>query len=179
MTTHRHFSLDTPPLFCEECGKDWTLVMDGRKGRRERRQRGPITLEDKFWAKVDKSDGCWWWLGGVNSYGYGAVSRTIDGRRYQLQAHRVAYELLVGPIPEGLVIDHLCRNTRCVRPDHLEPVTDKVNILRGTSLSAVYAKRTHCVQGHLLPKERSPRGDRICRECVRIKNQKARRKTAR
>lgn len=101
---------------------------------------------DRFWAKVDKTSSCWRWIGAVKSNGYGNF---WDGRYWN--AHRWAYEALVGPIPAGLTIDHLCRNRQCVNPDHLEPVTMAVNLERGTSraaVSAYHAARTHCKRGH-------------------------------
>ena len=80
----------------------------------------------RFWAKVRVSGDCWEWTGATNSRGYGCLVR--DKRGYL--AHRYAYTLAVGPIPDGLTIDHLCGNKRCVRPEHLEPVTVAENIRR-------------------------------------------------
>lgn len=81
-----------------------------------------------FWSYVFfHEDGCWEWTGAKTAAGYGQFTRRKE------YAHRHAYEDLVGPIPEGLVIDHLCRNPSCVNPDHLEPVTQRENIRRGTS----------------------------------------------
>lgn len=80
-----------------------------------------------FWSRVDKTDGCWLWTAAKNSDGYGYFS--IKG--YSVRAHRWAYELNVGPIPKNRVIDHLCRNRSCVRPDHLELVTNQENVIRG------------------------------------------------
>lgn len=80
----------------------------------------PLTLAEKFWAKVDKTENCWNWTGNINAhYGYGRY----NGR----PAHRMAYELMVGPIPKGLQIDHRCHNRACVNPDHLRPATPKQN----------------------------------------------------
>lgn len=162
--SHRHYSLDIPPRFCEECGKDWVLVLDGRAGRSRRRQHGPLSESDRFWRKVHKTDKCWEWTGALNSYGYGTVTRTIEGKRRQLMAHRVAHEIAVGPIPAGLTIDHLCRNKRCVRPDHLEPVTARDNILRAT------VHPLYCPRGHRYGNRRNTRGDRVCAACIQIKN---------
>jgi len=83
----------------------------------------------RFWARVDKAapGGCWIWTGAVEGKGYGAPS--ING--VKRPAHRLAYEDLVGPVPEGLHLDHLCRVRRCVNPAHLEPVTSRENTLRG------------------------------------------------
>ena len=117
-----------------------------------------MSVEDRFWAKVDATspDGCWPWTAAVSKNGYGNLAG--------LSAHRVSYELNVGSIPEGLQIDHLCRNTRCVRPDHLEPVTGLENMRRR------YAYVTHCKRGHEYTPEntyRKPDGCRDCRACIR------------
>ena len=84
------------------------------------------TLERRFWAKVNKTDDCWIWTAQRTKHGYGQVRQNKVSR----MAHRVAYEWLVGPIPEGLVIDHLCENPACVNPAHLEPVTNSTNVIR-------------------------------------------------
>lgn len=93
---------------------------------------------DRFWDKVEPTGFCWNWIASRDSSGYGQIG--IDGR--PVKAHRVAYELLVGPILAGLVIDHLCRNKSCVNPDHLEPVTQKINVRRASAV------KTHCLRGH-------------------------------
>ena len=86
------------------------------------------TALDRFNARTTRSDqGCWEWSGAKDGDGY--ASMHYAGRCYR--AHRFAYEQFVGPIPKGLVLDHLCRNRGCVRPDHLEPVTNAENIRRG------------------------------------------------
>jgi hypothetical protein len=79
--------------------------------------------EERFWAKVDKSGECWEWTAGKNAQGYGVIR--IDGQR--TKAHRASYAFDNGPIPEGLIIDHVCRNTGCVKPTHLRVVTSKQN----------------------------------------------------
>jgi hypothetical protein len=84
-------------------------------------------LDEKLWAKVDKTDDCWLWTGAKTSSGYGMVSHDSGVR----PVHRVVYELLVGSIPDGLVIDHLCSVRNCVNPAHLEPVTNAENVSRG------------------------------------------------
>lgn len=117
-----------------------------------------------FWAKVDKTQTCWNWTGGLTFYGYGRFN--IDNTRWPV--HRLAYELLVGPIPDGLVLDHLCRNRRCVNPEHLEPVTGRENTLRGVGPSAESARATHCPAGHEFTPENTKRlpKQRRCRQCA-------------
>ena len=83
----------------------------------------PRRIERRFWSLVSWTEGCWFWAGPIRKTGYGVFGRS--------SAHRVAYELAVGPIPGGLVIDHLCRVPSCVNPAHMEPVTPDVNVLRG------------------------------------------------
>ncbi|MEV0115551.1 HNH endonuclease signature motif containing protein [Streptomyces sp. NPDC050844] len=120
---------------------------------------------DRFLAKVAAGNGgCWHWTGHIKPNGYGQV--TVGGRKFN--AHRFAYEALRGPIPDGLVIDHLCRNRRCVNPDHLEPVTHQTNALRGIGPTARNAKATHCVRGHDFDAANTyitPNGARQCRAC--------------
>lgn len=130
----------------------------------------PDEMVERFWLRVDRRglDECWEWQG-PRTYGYGYFSAS---RKVTLRAHRFAYKLLVGPIPDGLGLDHLCRNRACVNPAHLEPVTNRVNTLRGTSPVAVNAQRTRCRRGHPLSgsnlliertKRRAPW--RVCRTC--------------
>jgi hypothetical protein len=102
-----------------------------------------VTVE-QFWSRVEKGNDCWLWRGCKQSGGYGSVN--LNGTK--TYAHRVSYELLVGAIPEGLQIDHLCRVRLCVNPEHLEAVTPRVNILRGVGFSANHARKTHCPKGH-------------------------------
>lgn len=90
---------------------------------------GGRTPEDRFWDKVDATGDCWVWTGGTGGAHGLAYGRLKWHGRHEA-AHRVAYLILVGPIPDGLQIDHLCRNTLCVNPDHLEPVTASVNVRR-------------------------------------------------
>lgn len=108
---------------------------------------------------------CWTWTGGTTR-GYGRI-RIGAGRFY---VHRVAYEALVGPIPEGMQLDHLCRNRSCVNPEHLEPVTCRTNLMRGDTKAAHYAARAECPHGHAYDKANTylrPGGGRACRACRR------------
>lgn len=91
---------------------------------------------EAFWRSVDQrgQSECWEWLGRVDRHGYGSYRRNISRQTVHWLAHRVTYELLVGPIPDGLVIDHLCRNRACVNPSHMEPVTGRVNTQRGVGV---------------------------------------------
>lgn len=134
------------------------------------------TAEERFWANVDKgtSGDCWSWTGADNGSGYGRL--WVNGVR--IYAHRYAYELLVAPISDGLHIDHLCRNRRCVNPDHLEPVTRKENILRGVSPPAERARATHCIRGHKFDGQRANRNERVCRICDRERHREAYRQAA-
>jgi hypothetical protein len=119
-------------------------------------------LEERFWSKVEKTDECWNWTGNT-SRGYG---RFAESHTHFVQAHRFAYELIRGSIPAGLVLDHLCRNRRCVRPEHLEPVTLRENVLRGDGPTAQRARQSHCIQGHSLDDAYvTQEGYRQCRTC--------------
>ena len=117
-------------------------------------------------AFVFLPNGCWQWLGGKQENGYGRTTR----RGSDCLAHRFVYRRLRGEIPEGLTLDHLCRNRLCVNPDHLEPVTAGENVLRGVGPCAVNARKTHCHKGHPLSGDNlyvKPNGRRRCRICSR------------
>lgn len=96
---------------------------------------------ERFMNKVETTDGCWTWQAGTTAKGYGVFK--LEGRARE--AYRVAYEFLRGPVPNGFVLDHLCRNRLCVNPDHLEPVTRGENFRRGDNAQR---SKTHCPQGH-------------------------------
>lgn len=111
---------------------------------------------------------CWMWKAARSPRGYGVASE--NGKT--AWAHRKVYHLLVGEIPPGLTIDHLCRNPGCVNPAHLEVVTGKENTLRGVSGPAKNAQKTKCPSGHpynTVNTYRSKRGRRHCRECMKLK----------
>lgn len=119
------------------------------------------TFDKRFWARVERRSvlECWAWAGTVDIYGYGVIRK--DGS--QNKAHRLAYEMLRGAIPAGLTIDHLCWNTVCVNPWHMEPVTFAENARR------MNARRTHCKSGHAFTPEntRISDGSRVCVTCAR------------
>lgn len=118
------------------------------------------THPERFWAKVNKTDGCWLWTARTFTKGYGQY--TLNGK--PRRAHRIAYELCIGPIPTGLTIDHVkdrgCTNKHCVNPAHLEAVTNRVNIQRGGD-----AQKTHCPQGHPYD-EGNTYNDKRGRQCI-------------
>lgn len=132
------------------------------------------SLRVRFWWRVgyETSQGCWPWDGPTLPGGYGKMWRSDFERLWHPSqlAHRIAYELEVGPIPDGLTLDHLCGNPNCVNPDHLEPVTQRVNTLRGSGPIAAHAVKTHCAHGHPYDEENTyhmPSGGRDCKICVR------------
>lgn len=120
-------------------------------------------------GKFTVGDGCWIWTGAKTGHGYGKI---LTFRSIRV-AHRVLYEALVGPVPDGMELDHLCRTPACVRPDHLEPVTHSVNISRAVS-------KTHCPQGHPYDSantylyERAGGVMRLCKRCQYDRNKQRR-----
>jgi len=141
------------------------------------------TAAERFAEKINKSGPwslikgvpgqCWIWTGVLNEHGYGRF-RDDTGRR--IMTHRWAWEQANGPVPDGLVCDHLCRVRACANPDHIEPVTSRVNTLRGETIAAANAAKTACVNGHEYTAETTivrPNGSRQCRTCHRA-NSRAR-----
>ena len=123
-------------------------------------------FHDKY-VPVTES-GCWLWLASVDEDGYGRFRS--NGK--MMKAHRFSYEFHNGTIPADRQLDHLCRVRSCVNPDHLEPVTSRTNILRGDTLAAMHAKKTHCKHGHELTPDNTYRPNenmnwRACRQCGR------------
>ena len=134
------------------------------------------SARDRFWERVDRPDsGCWNWTGYRSELGYG---RFYPVGKKRVPAHRFAYELLVGPIPEGLVLDHLCRNASCVNPAHLEPVSQRENVLRGLAPTAINAIKTQCIHGHEYTPENTMR-QKHGRECRTCYNRRRRERYAR
>lgn len=133
-------------------------------------------LPARFWRNVDTSGACWLWLT-PRADGYGRVQIGWVRRR----AHVWAWEAVNGPVPEGLVLDHLCRQRACVRPEHLRPVTPRENTMAPGSLAVAkaHAERTHCPHGHAYTTENTIRrdGKRRCRTCVNAQR-RARRRAA-
>jgi hypothetical protein len=120
---------------------------------------------------IIREGGCWDWCGFLTKNGYGRIGSRL--------AHRVVYELLIGKIPAGLELDHLCRNRRCVNPSHLEPVTHRVNLLRGKTLANKESFQEHCIYGHPFSENNlqiTSDGRRICRTCNKRRNKEWREK---
>lgn len=126
----------------------------------------PDDVKARFWAKADVRgpNECWLWPRGGPRSRYGKFGFNGDS----FCAHRVAYELAVGPIPDGLTIDHLCRETFCVNPQHLEAVTQQENNRRSTGFCGTNIQKTHCPYGHPYSTYKSGRsaGHRYCRTCL-------------
>ena len=131
----------------------------------------------RFWAKVqlpDPDTGCMLWTAAKTSAGYGAFR--LGGVLYR--AHRISFTLAYGEIPQGMVLDHICRNRACVAPEHLEVVSQRENVLRGEGLAAQNSARTHCPRGHAYAGANlyvAPDGRRYCRTCRREKQRNYRR----
>jgi hypothetical protein len=149
------------------CNKHYRRWMNTGDPERVDRLRIDGTEAERFWPRVDKRpDGCWIWTGSTDGHGYGQFR--ADGT--MVKAYRWAYEDTHGPVPAGLELDHVCRVRRCVNPDHLEPVTHRENVLRGESITADQAKRTHCPKGHPYSGANlkiRPNGKRRCVTCHR------------
>lgn len=141
----------------------------------------PVPRGERFWSKVNK-DGpvpeyaphlgpCWLWTAAEDGHGYGNFFRGPTRADGYVKAYTMAYELEVGPVPEGKQLDHLCRVTLCVRPSHLEPVTQRTNVLRGVSIAVKNAAATECIRGHAFDEVNTivrPDGRRNCRACQAV-----------
>jgi len=124
------------------------------------------TIVDRLMMRTIKNSesGCWVWTGSLRCQGYGRISHN----KQVWLVHRLAYTIFKGSIPDGLQIDHLCRNRACWNPEHLEVVTVRQNVLRGAGLPAENARKTHCPQGHEYTDRNTyigPSGKRACRKC--------------
>lgn len=121
----------------------------------------------RFMDKVDiqdGDDGCWLWTASTNRTGYGEFFLKDLGK---VTAHRQSYRHYIGPIPDGKMLDHLCRTRNCVNPRHLEPVSGHENTIRGEGPTADAAAKTECVNGHPLIEENVMwiKGVRHCKKC--------------
>jgi len=141
------------------------------EGLRPRRSR--LTLVQRLCRDIILGPDCWEWRGQKLWSGYGRFFVWAPGGGGKRPAHRVAYELFIGPVPAGLDLDHLCRNRGCVNPDHLEPVTRRTNLLRGNTIPARKARQTHCCRGHEFNAANTklrPNGTRFCLRCYDLRN---------
>lgn len=130
---------------------------------------------ERFWSKVEFGPSCWIWKSATDNHGYGIFCVRQPSGCFPFKAYRLAYELVnAKEVPEGMTLDHLCRNRLCVNPAHLEVVTLAENKRRGMSPCAVHARKTHCKRGHPFSEENTYRQPskpfgRACITCIKIK----------
>lgn len=175
---------DYPAEYQEWCRPHynrWRRYGDPSAGRPV--TRSGMTESERFWLKVNRTEGCWLWVGATLPGGYGVFPiRHPDGGRRNIFVHRYAYQQLVQPIPDGLHIDHLCRVRNCVNPSHLEPVSPRENTMRGFTITRENVLKTHCSKGHpydaentrLVIRRRDGSTYRECRTCGREKMRRRR-----
>lgn len=152
------------------CSMHYMRVL--RTGSLELAPRKIIPPEERFWGKVNKTETCWLWTGPPSLCGGYGQFHVAPG--LQVYSHRFAYELLVGPIPEGLVIDHLCRVPLCCNPLHLEPVTNHENIRRGESPAAIAVRLNRCIRGHEFTEANTYVTSYGFRQCIACRNNRNR-----
>jgi hypothetical protein len=130
-------------------------------------------LVERFWNKVDKTDYCWNWTASLNENGYGLFR--FNGKTSK--AHRVSYIITFGEIADGLVIDHLCKNKKCVNPEHLDPVSQGENVVRGLAgkVNNFQSTKTHCKSGHQYSRITKD-GYRLCGQCRSEQTMKSRKR---
>lgn len=135
------------------------------------------TLEQRFWKnanRAENTESCWLWQGSTTADGYGNLGTVLlsKGKMKVEKAHKVAWKLLIGPLPEApLILDHLCRNRACVNPWHLDPVTWRENVRRGNAFAGINARKTHCINGHEFDEANTilfGNNWRRCRTCTNI-----------
>ena len=148
-------------------------MLDAGDANPKTRLRNAPAIDRLMYRTALLNNGCWEWQGTKNPKGYGSIRRDMDGPK--VAVHRLAYAEMVGPIPDGLEIDHTCFNRACVNPDHLEPVTHEENVNRGRR-NQNHGK-THCIHGHAFDEANTSidtLGRRVCKTCSRNRTAKYR-----
>lgn len=167
---------DRPSRCFGMCGKHYQRVYKHGDPHYTKMPSLGLPLRDRLLMNCKTVGDCWEWTGAKNK-GYGRIQIAHPERKSR-QVHRVAYEIYIGPIPEGLTLDHLCRNKACFNPSHLEPVTAVENVLRGNNFSAINKRKTQCMHGHPFDKQNTAwdvhRGvtRRRCKACSKVNAKK-------